>query len=161
MDFRSSSDSSGMDSSGMTSPQLTLALYDPLETALKEQCAERYDAAISVQCVDVRRVDDDQNDVSVMRVKVACRGLTEMPVRLLVTCSTTSSYDVVCTVQDGSTHRFSYHLPGGTAPSVRQLVPLAQDLATFLRGELESRLGRLLLQSPARPPRTERGISIL
>ena len=64
---------------------------------------------------------------------------------------------LVCTVEDGMTHRFSYHLPGNTTPSERELGSLAQDLATFLRRELENRLGRMLLQSPTRPPSTEKG----
>jgi hypothetical protein len=67
-----------------------------------------------------------------------------------------SGYDVVCTVEEGRTHRFSYHLPESTTPAPDQLVPLARDVATFLREELENRLGRLLLRSPVRPPREER-----
>ena len=140
------------ESSEVSSVEVAHSLYDPLEAGLCQQCADRYDAHLGVQRLEVRRVDDNQNDVSVMKVQVSCRGLTKMPVRLLITCSSTSSYDVLCTVEDGSTHRFSYHLPGRTAPTIRQLVPLAEDVATFLRRELENRLGRLLLQSPAAPP---------
>ena len=92
-----------------------------------------------------------------MEVQVCCRGLTQMRARLYVTCLDDSGYDVLCTVNEGGTHRFSYHLPGEVAPSSQELGPLAQDLATFLRRELENRLGRLLLQSPARPPSTETG----
>jgi hypothetical protein len=132
-------------------------LYRPLETALTRQCAQRYDAGLVLRCLERRNIDESPNDVSLMRVQVHCRGLTQMQARLFVTCMDTGGHDVLCTVEDGRTHRFSYHLPGDAAPSERELGPLAQDLATFLRRELENRLGRLLLQSPARPPSAERG----
>jgi hypothetical protein len=138
------------------SNRVARTLYRALETALTKQFAQRYDAGVLLQCPELRRVEASPNDVSVLVVHLHCRGLTTMRARLLVTCLSSSDYDVLCTVADGNTHRFSYHLPGSSTPSPHQLVPLAQDVATFLRRELENRLGRLLLQSPARPPREER-----
>jgi len=144
-------------SSGTSSIEVARTLYDPLETSLTQQCVQRYDARLVLQCLEMRHIEDSPNDVSLMRVQVHCRGLTQMGARLFVTCMDTGGHDVLCTVEDGMTHRFSYHLPGNATPSERELGPLAQDLATFLRRELENRLGRMLLQSPARPPSTEKG----
>jgi len=139
------------------SDRVARTLYRALETKLTQQFAQRYNAGLLLQCPELRRVDESPNDVSVLVVHLYCRGLTTMRARLLVTCMDSSGYDVLCTVKDGTAHRFSYHLPGHSPPSAHQLGPLAQDVAAFLRRELENRLGRLLLQSPARPPREERG----
>jgi len=139
------------------SAEVARTLYRPLETALTQQCAQRYNAGLVLQCLEMRQIEESPNDVSLMRVQVHCRGLTQMQARLFVTCMDTGGHDVLCTVKDGRTHRFSYHLPGDTAPSERELGPLAQDLATFVRRELENRLGRMLLRSPARPPRAGNG----
>ncbi|HKL87545.1 MAG TPA: hypothetical protein VJ884_00975 [Salinibacter sp.] len=139
-----------------SSDRVARTLYQALVTELTQQFAKRYDAGIVLQCPELRRIEEPPEDVSLMVVRLYSRGLTTMQARLLVTCMENSGYDVLCTVEDGRTHRFSYHLPGHEMPSPRQLVPLAQDLATFLRRELENRLGRLLLQSPVRPPRQER-----
>ena len=143
-------------SSEAPSGRVARLLFQTLVTELTQQFAERYDAGIVLQCPELRRIEESPDDVSLMVVRLYSRGLTTMRARLLVTCMEKSGYDVLCTVEDGQTHRFSYHLPGPSTPTSRQLVPLAQDLATFLRRELENRLGRLLLRSPARPPRQER-----
>lgn len=137
------------------SDRVARTLYYALETELTQQFAERYDAGLLLRCTELRCVDKSPNDVSVLVVRLQCRGLTTMQARLLVTCMESSGYDVLCAVEDGRTHRFSYHLPSDAGPSPRQLVPLAQDVETFLRRELENRLGRVLLQSPARPPNPE------
>jgi hypothetical protein len=139
-----------------SSNRVARTLYQTLVTELTQQFAKRYDAGIVLQCPELRRIEESPDDVSLMVVRLYSRGLTTMQGRLLVTCIDNSGYDVLCTVEDGQTRRFSYHLPGPKTPAPHQLVPLAQDLATFLRQELENRLGRLLLQSPARPPRQER-----
>lgn len=138
-----------------SSGRVARTLYQSLVTELTQQFKRRYDAGIVLQCPELRCVEESPDDVSLMVVQIYSRGLTTMRARLLITCMDNSGYDVLCTVEDGRTHRFSYHLPGYEKPSSRQLVPLAQDLTTFLRRELENRLGRLLLQSPARPPRQE------
>lgn len=140
-----------------SSAEVARALYGPLEAFFLEQCINRYDTRLRLQCLDLRRVEGGSEDVSLMEVQVYGRGLTKMRARLFVTCPETIGYDVLCTVVEGATHRFSYHLPRPDDPSSRELRPLAQDLATFLRREFENRLGRLLLQSPARPPREDEG----
>jgi hypothetical protein len=143
-------------SSEAPSGRVARILYQTLVTELTQQFAKRYDAGVVLQCPELRHIEESPDDVSLMVVRLYSRGLTTMRARLLVTCMNRSGYDVLCTVENGQTHRFSYHLPGSETPAPRQLVPLAQDLATFLRRELENRLGRLLLRSPARPPRQER-----
>lgn len=152
-----STNSSFRSSSGASSVQIARALYGPLESSLLQQCVQRYDAGLVLQCLTLRHVEENPKDVSLMEVQVYCRGLTKMRARLFITCLESSGYDALCIVQEGATHRFSYHLPGEETPSSRELGPLAQDLATFLRRELENRLGRMLLQSPARPPSKESG----
>jgi hypothetical protein len=151
----SSSASPSSSSPEAFSDQVARTLYRVLETEVTQQFAQRYDAGVLLQCPELRCVEASPDDVSVLVVRLRCRGLTTIRARLLVTCMD-GGYDVLCTVEDGHTHRFSYHVPGHTAPSPRQLVPLAQDVATFLRQELESRLGRLLLGSPIAPPRADR-----
>ena len=87
-----------------------------------------------------------------MHLRIDCRGLTDMHTHVTVTEAGNNVFDVLCTVQNGSSHRFSYCLPSDTGSSISCAPYLGRDLASFLRTELENRLGRLLLQSPARPP---------
>ncbi len=151
---------SSQDSPSETSSFVARALYSPLETALIQQYAEEYDASLVLQCLELYPIESAPSDVSLMAIQLYCRGLTKMRAQLFVTCLDDNSYDVLCTVQEGRTHRFSYHLPADTALTCQELVPLAQDVASFLSRELETRLGRLLLRSPTRPP-TEQGSLLL
>lgn len=129
------------------SPRLAEVLRKSLETALAGQCAQRYDAEVSVQILDI-----SSDETLKMRLQVQCRSLTKMPVKLTLKPAGGNIYDVLCTVEDGNSHRFSYSLPGPTETKLSHAPYLGQELATFLREELEKRLGRLLLQSPARRP---------
>lgn len=147
----------GSPSSDALSIRVARSLYRSLETTLTKQFAQRYDAGILLRCPSLRRVAESPNDASLVDIRVGCRGLTTMQAQLLVTCMDGGGYDVLCTVEEGKTHRFSYHFPDSSPPSRNQLVPLAKDLGTFLRRELENQIGRLLLHSPARPPRTDSG----
>lgn len=75
-----------------------------------------------------------------------------MPVRLSIRRAGGTIYNVRCTVDDEASHRFSYSLPDETDTTLSYDPYLGEEIATFLREELEKRLGRLLLQSPAGPP---------
>lgn len=150
--------SAGSPSSSDISPvRVANTLFSAIKSGLTQQCLDRYDAAVEVRRL---RVEQAASRQSLMMVQVVCRGLTQLNGRLHVTCQRGGAYDVLCAVSDGATHRFTYHLPDREPPSRRQLVPLAEDIATFLRGELERRLGQLLLQSPAGPPRSD-GASLI
>lgn len=129
------------------SPQFSSILYRSLEKALTRQCVLRYDASILL-----RHVRTTSNDESTVRLLVECRGLLQMPVRLRIRPTGGTIYDVRCTVDDGACRRFSYSLPDETDSALSYDPHLGKEIATFLREELEKRLGRLLLQSPAGPP---------
>lgn len=136
--------------SSTSSPaQLSTILYRSLESALARQCVRRYNAEIELRCL--REATEENPE---LKVRVSCPGLTQMPVRLTVSHAGGNVYDVVCSVAEGDTHRFSYSLPERTgAPRLSSTPHLGEELATFLRGELERRLGRILLQRSAVPPR--------
>jgi len=151
---------SSQDSPSGSSPVVARALYSPLETALIQEYAKENDVGLVLQCLELYPLESASSDVSLMSVQLHCRGLAKMQAQLFVTCLETNSYDVLCAVHEGRTHRFSYPLPADTDLTRQELVPLAQDVASFLCRELETRLGRLLLQSPARPP-TEHGSLLL
>jgi hypothetical protein len=127
---------------------LSSVLYRSLETALTRQCARRYNVGIVLRCPKEASEDDPE-----LKVRVECPGLTQMPVRITVSHAGGNVYDIICNVEEGDTHRFSYSLPGRTKTQRSCAPHLGEELATFLRGELERRLGRILLQSPAAPPR--------
>lgn len=122
-------------------------LYRSLVTALVKQCAQRHDANVSV-----RRLKDTSDDPSEMHLRLDCRGLLQMPVRLVAMSTSANIYEVRCTLEDGSSRQFSYGLSGRSGTNLSPAPQLGRKLATFLLDELEKRLGRLLLQSPMRPP---------
>ena len=136
-----------------SSDRLAAALYRVIEGTMIRECAERYDASLLLRYLDLLTVTTAPTDTSVLRLRVDCRGLTTMTARMTVTRRPGGTFDVLCTVPDGNTHPFSYHCPGRTDTTEPPgTLVLGRDIATFLRTELENRLGRLLLQSPARPP---------
>jgi hypothetical protein len=140
-----------------SSYRLTCLICRRLEEALVDQCAQHYDASVLLRWLDLDS-RPNADDVTTVALRVDCRGTTHMPVRLTVRRTGRTLFDVCCAVEDGNSHRFAYSLPvhtlsGTSAGGAPSLPPIGEDLATFLRTELETRLGRLLLRSPARPPR--------
>ena len=123
-------------------------LYRSLAAALTKQCTRRYDAGVRLQR---ERVSADGTR---MCLRVHCRGLTPMPVRVVVTHVGGTVYDVLCAVEDGGSRRFSYSRPGTGGTRLSYAPALGEEVAAFLLGELEKRLGRMLLKGPARPPHT-------
>lgn len=134
-------------SSDAPSPEFSDVLYQSLSKTLAKQCARRYDVTVTIPRQAAQSEDDSE-----LRVEVQCAGLIQMPVRLTVRHAGGNIYDVRCTVEEGSSHRFSHSLPAETKSSLSYDPYLGQEIATFLREEMEKRLGRLLLQSPAAPP---------
>jgi hypothetical protein len=138
-------------SSNASSYRLAAALYRVVESAMSTEFEEQYDAHLLFHRLVLEEEQGALNK-STMRLRIDCRGLTEMPAQITVTETGDTAYDVLCTVQNGSSHRFSYCLPSEATSSVSCAPYLGRDLASFLRTELENRLGRLLLRSAARPP---------
>lgn len=138
-------------SSEPPSPRFSSVLYGSVDRALRRQCARRYNAGIIL-----RQVRTTSNDESTVRLLVESRGLLQMRVRLRIRPAGGNICDVRCTVDDGASHRFSYSLPDETDSTLSYDPHLGKEIATFLREELEKRLGRLLLQSPAGPPSSRR-----
>ena len=132
--------------SNSASDRLMGVLYRSLESALTKQCARRYDAGLRLRCGRV------SSDGTKMRIHLHCRGLAQMPVRVVVSHVGGNVYDVLCAVEDGSARRFSYSRPGEGGTSLSYAPALGEKVATFLLGELEKRLGRMLLKGPTRPP---------
>lgn len=136
----------------VSSDRLAATLYRVVERTMLQEFADRYDAGLLLRCLSLVTVPTAPEDTSVLRFRIDCRGLTEMVARMAVTRSPRGTYDVLCTAQDGNAHSFSYQFPirGDTIDLSGALV-LGNDIATFFRTELENRVGRLLLQSPACP----------
>ena len=122
-------------------------LYRSLEAALIRRCARDYDAEI------VLLREGGGEDGTKLQMQVRCRGLTRMPVRVVVTHVGGTIYDVLSAVEKGGTRRFSYSRPPDGATAVLNAPALGEKVAAFLLGELERRLGRMLLKGPTRPPR--------
>ena len=122
-------------------------VYRSLETALTRQFARRYDAGLLLRLVD--RSDDGRR----MDLRIHCRGLMEMSVDFVATHVGGNVYDVLCTVENEASRRFSYSLPRRTGAVLSHAPYLGREIATFLLDQLEKRLGRLLLRSPTGPPR--------
>ena len=136
-----------------SSSRLAAALYRVIERTMLREFADRYDAGLLLRCLDLVTLPTAPTDTSVLRLRVDCRGLTNMMVRLTVTRGGGDTVDVLCAVLDGNTHPFSYHCPNrADTPEPPGTLALGRDIAAFLRTELENRLGRLLLQRPTRPP---------
>lgn len=133
--------------SGFAPNRITDVLYRSLESALVKQCARRYDAGVRLQRERV------SSDGTKMRIRIHCRGLAQMPVRVVVTHVGGNVYDVLCAVEDGGSRRFSYSRPGEGGTELSYAPALGEKVATFLLGELEKRLGRMLLKGPVGPPR--------
>lgn len=122
-------------------------VYRSLETALTRQFARRYDAGLLLRLVD--RSEDGRK----MDLRVNCRGLIDMSVDFVVTHVGGNVYDVLCTVENEASRRFSYSLPRRTETALSNAPYLGREIAAFLLDQLEKRLGRLLLQRPTGPPR--------
>lgn len=132
-------------SSKLTQSQLSAALYRHLETAFDRQCDARYDADVALD-----RVEASAGEVTMC---VECKGLTHMPVHLTTAHAGGNVYDVTCSVDGGDSHRFSYSLPGAAGAQLSCMAHVSEEVATFLREELERWLGRVLLQRSS-PPRS-------
>jgi hypothetical protein len=138
-------------SSNASSYRLAAALYRVLESAMVKEFQERYDAGLLFHCLALEK-ENGATNTSSMHLRIDCRGLTEMHTHVTVTEASDNAFDVLCAVQSGASHRFSYCLPSDTTSSISCAPYLGRDLAEFLRTEMEKQLGKLLLQSPARPP---------
>lgn len=120
-------------------------LYRSLKTGITQECAGRHDA-------DVRLRRQDDSDASTLHVELDCSHL-QMSVRIHVTHTGGNVYDIVCSVEDGPSSRFSYSLPTfqGEGTVLSHAPCLGQKLATFLLDELEQQLGRLVLCGSVEP----------
>ena len=127
--------------SRLTHSQLSEALYRTLKVALDRQCATRYNVGIELRCLET----SSEGEVEV-KLCVECNGLTQMPVRLSGIHVGGNVYEIVCCVEGGASHRFSYSLPVPTGAQLSCMSHVSEEVAAFLREELERRLGRLLLQ---------------
>jgi len=136
----------------VSSGRLAATLYRVVEPTMIQEFVDRYDASLLLRCLDLVTVPTAPEDTSILRFRIDCRGLTEMVARMAVTRSPQGTYDVLCTAQGGNAHSFSYQFPiRGDAVDLSGALVLGNDIATFFRMELENRVGRLLLQSPACP----------
>lgn len=137
----------------VSSSRLATTLYRVVESIMIQDVADRYDAHLQLRCLTLVTVSTAPTDTSVLRLHINCRGLTDMIGRMAVSRGDRGTYDVLCSVQNGKAHPFSYQFPiRADAIDLSGALVLGHDIATFFRTELENRVGRLLLQSPARPP---------
>ena len=121
-------------------------VYHGLEAALTRQFARRYDTGLLLRLVD--RSEDGRT----MTVRVDCRGLMRMSVEFAVSHVGGNMYDVLCTVENEATRRFSYSRPVHAGSGLAQAPYLGREIATFLLDQFEKRLGRrLLLRRSATP----------
>lgn len=124
-----------------------------LETALVEQCAREYEARVALH-----RLEPSSDEGTVMPLRIECRGLLSLSARLVVIPVGGGIFDVLCTVEDGRSRRFSYSLGEENAVNLTHAPYLGRKLARFLLDEVKKGLGELLLQSPARPPARSIGL---
>jgi hypothetical protein len=148
-----------MDDSIPSSPlsyRLTCRLYRDLEAALIDQCARHYDTGILLRGLDLRRVEA-ADDTTVLTLELVPRGKGSMRAQLMVSRMGYATFDVFCRVEQGTSRRLTCRLPTEqvenddrfTGPRLRAL---GRDLATFLRTELETRIGRRVLEQSGWEP---------
>jgi len=88
------------------------------------------------------------------RCRSSAGGFPPLPVRVMVTHVGGPTYNVLCAVEKGGTCRFSYSRLTDGATAVSYAPVLGEKGAAFLLGELEKRLGRMLLRGAVRSPRS-------
>lgn len=119
-------------------------IYRGLETALREQCARRYDIPLSLH-----RLDSSEEEPASSGLRLERRGLIHLVARLTVSYVGGNVYDVRCSIEDGPTCRHSYSLPGNETQRSTQAPQLSATLIRFLLDELERQVGRQRLRRSA------------
>lgn len=122
-------------------------IYRSLEVALGAECARRYDASISL-----RRTVRPTADAESVSFRVRCRGLLDLPGRLVVAPGDDGTYVVQCSVGDTVSDRFSFSQPEGSGVKLSHAPSLGRILAQFLLDEVTKTVGTRLLNGPAGPP---------
>ncbi|MFB6272174.1 MAG: hypothetical protein ABEL51_04680 [Salinibacter sp.] len=93
-----------------------------------------------------------------MYLRLEVRGLLRMIVRFRITQAGNDLHTLHCEIEDGPTRQYSYDLGGRAGANLSYAPELGRAVATFLLEEVEKRLGRRLLQSPASPPAQTLGL---
>lgn len=72
-----------------------------------------------------------------MRFQIQGTDASELVVSVTVTRTTANVYDVVCEIENGPSHRFSYRLPAGARPTPLSASRLGQEIGNLLFDELD------------------------
>lgn len=115
-------------------------VYRSLETALTKAYARQYDAGPVL-----RQIAETSDDGSSMYLQVDYQKRPGLLVELAVTHHGGPNYEVLCSVETGSSRRFSYSVPRHTGTRLSRTPYLGQKLAEFLLSELEKHLGHHVL----------------
>lgn len=128
--------------------------YQGLKTARARQREQRYNAPFVL-----RRLNASSASPLEMRLRRECRGLFQLPARLVATHVGDRIFEVRCMLDDGGSCRFSYGLSRRSGRGLSPAPERGRKLAAFLLEELEKRLGQSLLQgtvwSPSSPTSTQ------
>lgn len=119
------------------------AFCHSLKLSLIEQCTERYDVEVTVECN--ARVSNAETGKVTCELGWERTNLLSVPIEICFVGGTV--YDLEAGLADGPTWRQTYSLPSSTSTSVNRMPNLGEQAATFFLNDLERKLGSDLLQT--------------
>lgn len=133
--------------------RVSAAVYRGVETELGRKCARRYRVGISLSRPENDRDEEGSDGEVRVDIRLEPPGPTGLRTRLRVAHLGGNAYEVLCTIDEGRSRRWTLALPNRDATetqisdrSLDACTPIS-EVAGFLLKGLEKRLGRLLLQS--------------
>lgn len=120
------------------------AFCHSLKLSLIEQCTERYEAEVTVECN--ARVSNAETGKVTCELGWARTNLLSVPIEIRFVGGTV--YDLEAALAAGPTWRQTYSLPSSIPTSVNRMPNLGEQAATFFLNDLERQLGSDLLQTP-------------
>lgn len=115
----------------LSSHRLANIIYRGLNQEIDQHSAEQLAAPLTLHRLP--RTSPSQ----LMRVQIGVADAAALVVSVTVTHTASNVYDVVCEIENGSSHRFSYRLPAGAHPTPLSASRLGQEIGDFLLDELE------------------------
>lgn len=119
------------------------AFCHSLKLSLIEQCAERYETEVTVECKTC--VSNAETGTVTFELGWTRMNLRSVPIEICYVGGTV--YDLEAALTDGPTWRQTYSLPSSTPTSVNRMPNLGEQAATFFLNDLERQLGSDLLQT--------------
>lgn len=86
-----------------------------------------------------------------MRFQIGGTGTAKLVTSVTVTHTAANIYDIVCEIENGPSHRFSYRLPAGARPTPLSASQLGQEIGDLLLDEVDHSPGTQYCQDSPQP----------